>query len=147
MLMRFDPWREFDRLTRDLFNGSVRTSLPIDAYRRDDEFVIHFDLPGIDSDSIDLTVDENVLTVRAERRAETTEGVEVLVSERPQGTYVRRIFLGEAIDADKLSARYDNGVLTVVAPIPESAKPRKIEIAAGNRTPALQGKTSRAQSP
>ena len=144
MLMRFDPWREFDRLTRDLFNGSVRTSLPIDAYRKDDEFVIHFDLPGIDSDSIDLTVDENVLTVRAERRAETTEGVEVLVSERPQGTYVRRIFLGEAIDADKLSARYDNGVLTVVAPISESAKPRKIEIAAGNGTPALEAKTSRA---
>jgi HSP20 family protein len=144
MLMRFDPWREFDRLTRDLFNGSVRTSLPIDAYRKDDEFVIHFDLPGIDSDSIDLTVDENVLTVRAERRAETTEGVEVLVSERPQGTYVRRIFLGEVIDADKLSARYDNGVLTVVAPISESAKPRKIEIAAGNGTPALEAKTSRA---
>ena len=144
MLMRFDPWREFDRLTRDLFNGSVRTSLPIDAYRKDDEFVIHFDLPGIDSESIDLTVDENVLTVRAERRAETTEGVEVLVSERPQGTYVRRIFLGEVIDADKLSARYDNGVLTVVAPISESAKPRKIEIAAGNGTPALEAKTSRA---
>ena len=145
MLTRFDPWRELDLLTRDIFNGTrPDLGLPMDAYRRGDEFVVHFDLPGVDPDSIDLTVQDNYLTVRAERRNEPGDDVEVLVSERPSGTYVRRVFLGEALDIDKLEAHYDNGVLRVVVPVAESAKPRKVEITAGHKARELESESSAA---
>ena len=145
MLLRFDPWRDFDRLTDGLFTGtSARLGLPIDAYRRGDEFVVHFDLPGFDPDSIDLTVDDNYLTVKAERHFEPGEDTEVIVSERPQGRYVRRIFLGEALDVDKLEAHYDRGVLTVIVPVAESAKPRRIEIEAVDQPKALETEASAA---
>jgi HSP20 family protein len=139
MLMQFDPFRDVDRLTQEIL-GRTRTSpgMPMDAYRRGDEFVVSFDLPGFDSDSIDLTVEKNVLTVKAERRFNPGDGVEVLVSERPQGTFERRVFVGEALDLDRLQAHYENGVLSVVIPVAESAKPRKVEISEGSGRTAIE---------
>lgn len=129
MLMRTDPFREFDRLTQQLFSTTARpAAMPIDAYRRDDWFYVHFDLPGINPDNVDVTVERNVLTVRAERRGVMDEGVEMIAAERPQGTFTRQLFLGETLNTDKLEAEYDSGVLTVRIPVAEEAKPRKVEI-------------------
>ena len=133
MLMRTDPFRELDRLTQQAFGTRFRPSvMPIDAYRQGDEFVVDFDLPGVDPSSIDLTVEKNVLSVSAERRWEPAEEVQIVASERPQGTFNRQLFLGEGLDADKVEASYDNGVLSVTIPVAEQAKPRKVEIAAGD---------------
>ncbi len=132
MLMRFDPLRELDRLTQHAFGTVARPgAMPMDAYRRGEHFVVHFDLPGVDASSIDLTVEKNVVTVSAERQWEPAEGDEVLVSERPQGSFSRQLFLGESLDPDGIEAGYDNGVLTVTLPVAEQAKPRKVEIAPG----------------
>ena len=129
MLMRSDPFRELDRLTqRVLGNGASPAVMPMDAYRHGEQFVVHFDLPGVDASSIDLTVDKNVLTVSAQRRWQPAEGDQVLASERRQGSFTRQLFLGEALDAERIEARYDNGVLTVTVPVAEQAKPRKVEI-------------------
>lgn len=131
MLMRFDPFRELDRLTQAPWGGS-RPVMPMDAYRRNGDFVVHFDLPGIDPGTIDLTVEKNVLTVTAERRFAKQEGDEITVSERPQGRFSRQLFLGESLDPDHISANYDQGVLTLHIPIAERAKPRKVEISSGS---------------
>jgi HSP20 family protein len=131
MLMRFDPFRELDRLTQPPWAGS-RPVMPMDAYRRNGDFVVHFDLPGVDPNSIDLTVEKNVLTVAAERQFARKEGDEITVSERPQGRFNRQLFLGESLDADKITANYDQGVLTLHIPVAERAKPRKVEILAGS---------------
>lgn len=131
MLMRFDPFRELDRLTQSPWGGS-RPVMPMDAYRRNGNFVVHFDLPGVDPASIDLTVEKNVLTVTAERRFAKQEGDEITVSERPQGRFSRQLFLGESLDPDGISANYDQGVLTLQIPVAERAKPRKVEISAGS---------------
>ena len=130
MLMRFDPFRELDRLTQGW--GNRTAVMPIDAYRQGDRFVVHFDLPGVDASSIDLTVEKNVLTVSAERSWQWGEEHQVLVNERPQGSFSRQLFLGEALDADGIDASYENGVLTVTIPVAEAAKPRKVEITSGN---------------
>ena len=132
MLMRFDPFRQFDRLTSELWNTS-RSVMPMDAYRDGDSFVVHFDLPGVDADSIDLTVERNVLTVKAERHWAPGEGQEVLTTERPQGSFSRQLFLAETLDADHVEASYDAGVLTLRIPVAEKAKPRRVEIASGQR--------------
>lgn len=129
MLMRTDPFREIERMLDD--GRRTPRSFPMDAYRRGDEMVMAFDLPGLDADSIELTVERNVLTVKAERILRFEEGDEVAVSERPQGAFTRQVFLGETLDADRLRADYTNGVLTLRVPIAESAKPRRIEINAG----------------
>ncbi len=132
MLMRFDPLRELDRLTQHAFGTLARSAtVPMDAYRRGDQFVVHFDLPGVDATGIDLTVEKNVLTVSAQRQWEPGEGDEVLVSERPQGSFSRQLFLGESLDPDGIQASYDDGVLTVTVPVAEQAKPRKVEITPG----------------
>jgi HSP20 family protein len=129
MLMRTDPFRDFDRLTQQVFGTPARpAAMPIDAYRSGEEFVVHFDLPGIDPSSIDLTVEKNVLTVHAERRRAEAEGVEMLVAERPHGTFSRQLFLGETLDTDGIDARYGDGVLTLRIPIAERAKPRRVPI-------------------
>jgi HSP20 family protein len=136
MLMRTDPFRELDRLTQQMFGAATPgtwsrpTAMPMDAYRSGDEFVVHFDLPGVEPDAIDLGVERNVLTVKAERRPVATEGdVEMQVSERPLGVFSRQLFLGDALDADNIQASYNAGVLTLRLPIAEQAKPRKISIA------------------
>jgi HSP20 family protein len=142
MLMRFDPFRELDRLTSAPW-GNTRPVMPMDAYRRNGDFVVHFDLPGVDPSSIDLTVEKNVLTVTAERHFTRQEGDEITVSERPHGRFNRQLFLGESLDADQITANYDQGVLTLHIPVAERAKPRKVEISAG--TPeAVEVSTSAA---
>ncbi|HEY9378960.1 MAG TPA: Hsp20/alpha crystallin family protein [Jiangellaceae bacterium] len=129
MLMRTDPFREFDRLTQQLFNASQRpTAMPIDAYRKDDWFYVHFDLPGVRAEDVELTVERNVLTVRAERTGASDDGVELIAAERPQGTFTRQLFLGDTLNTDKLEADYNAGVLTVRIPVAEEAKPRRVEI-------------------
>lgn len=129
MLMRFDPFREMDRLVQG--SWVTRNAVPLDVYRRGEEFVVRVDLPGIDPSSIDLSVEKNVLTISAERSWAPSDGDEVLVSERPQGSFTRRLFLGEGLATEKIQAHSDNGVLTIVLPVAESAKPRKVEIAVG----------------
>jgi len=129
MLIRTDPFRELDRLTQQVFGTAARpAAMPMDAWQEDGEFVVAFDLPGISPDDVDLNVERNVLTVRAERRDATQTNVELVVSERPRGVFSRQVILGDTLDADKIRASYDLGVLTLRIPVAEQAKPRKIEI-------------------
>jgi HSP20 family protein len=134
MLMRTDPFRELDRFTQQLFgqNGtwSRPAVMPMDAYRQGEEFVVHFDLPGVDPSTVDLNVERNVLTVKAERTHSYGDDVELQVAERPRGVFSRQLFLGETLNTDNIQATYDAGVLTLRIPIAEKAKPRKIEISA-----------------
>ena len=126
MLMRTDPFRDLDRLTQQVFGTAARpTAMPMDAWRQNDTFVVEFDLPGIDANSIDLDVERNVLTVRADRPAR--EGIEELVAaERPRGVFSRQLILGDNLDTDKIVASYHAGVLRLEIPVAEKAKPRKI---------------------
>ncbi|MHB1597156.1 MAG: Hsp20/alpha crystallin family protein [Streptosporangiaceae bacterium] len=129
MLMRTDPFRELDRLTQQVFGTAARpAAMPMDAYRQGDSFYVKFDLPGIGLDSIDLTVEQNVLTVRAQRGLTVPDGSEMIVSERPAGTFTRQVFLGDTLDANDIKADYSAGVLTLSIPVHEAAKPRKVEI-------------------
>ena len=134
MLMRTDPFRELDRLTQQVFGNvagtwSRPTAMPMDAYRSGDEFVVAFDLPGVATDAIELDVERNVLTVKAERRPTAAgENVEFQVAERPLGAFSRQLFLGDTLDTDHIQASYEAGVLTLRIPIAEKAKPRKITI-------------------
>jgi HSP20 family protein len=132
-VLRFDPFRDFDRLAAEqMFSAGLRgapRSVPMDAYRRGDQFLIHVDLPGVDPDAIELTVEQNVLTIKAERRfVEPEEGDELIISERPQGTFTRQLMLGDSLDTDRLEADYDQGVLTLRIPVAEQAKPRRVQI-------------------
>lgn len=133
MLMRTDPFREIDRLTEQFFGTTARPAvMHLDAYRDGDFFYAAFDLPGVDPDSIDCTVERNVLTVRAERRRAGGDNVELVAAERPMGTFTRQLFLGDTLDTDKLEAGYENGVLTLRIPISERAKPRRIAVTAAS---------------
>jgi HSP20 family protein len=143
MLMRTDPFRDFDRLANAMFGTSTRPAvMPMDAFRDDSKFVIQLDLPGVDPDSIDLTVERNVLTVHAERKRPSDDDVERVVGERTYGTFSRQMFLGETLDVDELEADYTDGVLTVHIPVAEQAKPRRIEIARGEGARQLDEKIS-----
>jgi len=145
MLMRFDPFRELDRLTQQVIGTAARpAAMPMNASRQGDQFVVHFDLPGVDAASIDLTVEKNVLTVSAERQWQPAEGEQVVTLERPQGSFSRHLFLGEALDLDHIEASYDDGVLTVRVPVAEQAKPRKVEIGSGAGGKAQAIETSSA---
>ena len=137
MLMRTDPFRELDRLAEALGTPARPSAMPIDAYRSGDSFLVQFDLPGVQADAIDLTVERNVLTVHASRSRAAADGVEMIVAERPQGTFSRQLFLGETLDADHIEAEYANGVLTLRLPVADSAKPRKVSVKAteNGRTP------------
>ena len=135
MLMRFDPFRELDRLTSGALGQAARPSMSMDAYRRGNEFVVHFDLPGVDPTTIDLTVEKNVLTVAAERTFGRQEHDEIVVNERPQGRFTRQLFLGESLDSDAIKADYDYGVLTLHIPVAERAKPKKVEVTTGGDKP------------
>lgn len=134
MLMRFDPFRELDRMTQSLGSqaGATPRLMAMDAYREGDRFVVHLDLPGVDPNDIDLTVEKNVLTVSAERRWDTDDDQQIVVSERPQGTFSRQLFLGDSLDADRVEAVCESGVMTITIPVSEQAKPRRIEVASGN---------------
>ncbi|RSM63233.1 heat-shock protein Hsp20 [Amycolatopsis sp. WAC 01376] len=134
MLMRTDPFRELDRFAQQMFGAttpgtwSKPATMPMDAYRDGDEFVVCFDLPGVAADAIELDVERNVLTVKAERRPAPGKDVQMQVSERPLGVFSRQLFLGDALDTDRVAAGYEAGVLTLRIPIAEKAKPRRIEI-------------------
>jgi HSP20 family protein len=132
-LVRTDPFRDVDRLFQQLWgaqNGGGRTmAMPMDAYRKADSFLIRVDLPGVKSESVDLTVEENVLTIKAERTPPpVSDEIESVVSERPYGTFVRQVFLGTNLDTEHIRAEYEAGVLTLVIPVAEHAKPRRIEV-------------------
>jgi HSP20 family protein len=129
MLLRTtDPFRDFDRLTAQLLGTTNRPAvMPMDAWREGDQFVIELDLPGVARDSVDLDVERNVLTVRAERVARNGDW-EALASERPRGVFSRQLVLGDNLDLERIEATYDDGVLRLVIPVAEKAKPRKIEI-------------------
>lgn len=133
-LVRSDPFRDVDRLFQQLWdtrngNGSRSLAMPMDAYRKDDSFLIRLDLPGVAADAVDLTVEENVLTIKAERAAPpSSERVESVIAERPYGTFVRQVFLGTNLDTEHIQAEYEAGVLTLAIPVAEHAKPRRIEV-------------------
>lgn len=136
VLMRTDPFRELDRLSQQLLGTASRpTLMPMDAWRESDSFVIQFDLPGVEADSIDLDVERNVLTVRAER-PERRDGSELLAAERPRGVFSRQLVLGDNLDLERISAAYSDGVLRLTVPVAERAKPRKIsiDVTRGERT-------------
>ncbi|GAA2722314.1 MULTISPECIES: Hsp20/alpha crystallin family protein [Streptomyces] len=134
MLMRTDPFRELDRLTQQLLGTPAHpAAMPMDAFREGETFVVQLDLPGVDPESIDLDVERNVVTVRAERRPAAGEGVEMVVAERPVGTFSRQVFLGDTLDTERIEAHYDAGVLTLRIPVAEHAKPRKIAISGGSK--------------
>ena len=142
MLMRTDPFRELDRLAQQLSGASSPGTwsrpnpMPMDAYRAGDEYVVVFDLPGVPQDAIDLGVERNVLTVKAERRPlAVSEGVEMQVAERPLGVFSRQLFLGDTLDTERITAEYESGVLTVKIPVAAQAKPRKISIGGGDSEP------------
>jgi HSP20 family protein len=128
MLMRTDPFRDLDRLTQQVFGTAARPAMMMmDAWREKDSFVVEFDLPGIDVNSIDLDVERNVLTVRADRPAR--EGIEELIAaERPRGVFSRQLILGDNLDTEKIDASYKGGVLRLEIAVPEKAKPRKIAV-------------------
>lgn len=133
MLVRYDPFRDLDRKT------SRRQWMPMDAFRHDQSVELRFDLPGIEPTSLDVEVERNVLSVRAERFWTPAEGDEVLAQERPQGTVARQVMLGDALDTDRLEATYDAGVLSISIPVAEQAKARKVEIQQGSGQPLEVG--------
>ncbi len=133
MLMRTDPFRELDRITQQALgiNGTLArpSVMPMDAWRNGEVFLVEFDLPGVDPDTIDLDVEHNVVTVRAERPARASD-VELIAAERPRGIFSRQLILGDNLDTEHISASYDAGVLSLEVPVAEKAKPRKISIGA-----------------
>jgi HSP20 family protein len=134
MLLRFDPFRDFDRLTNEVF-GAARTPalMPMDCLRTDDRVLVRFDLPGIDTDSLEVTAENQTLTVKAERRRKDPQGATYLVSERPSGSYSRQLVLGDGLNTDEIKAEYRDGVLTLTIPVSERAKSRRIEITRGGQ--------------
>jgi HSP20 family protein len=131
MLMRTDPFRDLDRLTQQVFGALGTTArpsaMPMDAWREGDEFIVEFDLPGIDPNAVDLDVERNVLTVKAERPA-LSEDLDLVAAERPRGVFSRQLILGDNLDTANVAASYDAGVLQLRIPVAEQAKPRKISI-------------------
>jgi HSP20 family protein len=144
MLMRTDPFRELDRLTQQLLNTngtwSRPSAMPMDAYREGEEYVIAFDLPGVALDAIDIDVERNMLTVKAERRpVNKADDVQMELSERPLGVFSRQVVLADSLDTEHIKADYDAGVLTLRIPIAERAKPRKITIGGGSTRKEISG--------
>jgi HSP20 family protein len=135
MSISYDPFHRLDELRdRLLSGGRTPSSFPMDAYRHGDAFIVHMDLPGVGPETIDVAVENQVLTVGAERRFEPHEGDEFFVSERPQGRFSRQIRLGSTIDPDNIEASYEDGVLTLTLPVSERAKPRQIQVGRGGRS-------------
>jgi HSP20 family protein len=147
-LMRFDPFRDLDRLTEQLLAGGGRgapRSFPMDAYRRGDQFFVHLDLPGVDADSIELTAENNMLTVSADRQFQLEDGDQVLIRERPQGQFTRQLLLGESLNVDHIEANYENGVLMLSIPVAEQAKPRRIAVGSSGVQQTIEGTSHRQE--
>ena len=137
MLMRTDPFRDFDRFAQQVLGTAARPAvMPMDAWRDGDRFIVEFDLPGVDEDSLDLDVERNVLTVRA-ARPELNPDREMVSAERPRGVFSRQLFLGETLDTDKIEASYGGGVLRLTIPVAEKAKPRRIQITGDSEKAAI----------
>ncbi len=135
MLMRTDPFRDLDRLAQQVLGAGTTSRpavMPMDAWREGDTFVLEFDLPGVSSESIDIDVERNVLTIKAERPRRNGDW-EMLASERPVGHFSRQLVLGDNLDLERIDAAYDGGVLRLRVPVAEKAKPRKVEISVGSR--------------
>jgi HSP20 family protein len=133
MAMSFDPFTELDRLAGSLLATSQGPRfMPVDLYRDGDQYVLNADMPGIDPGSVDIDVDGQLLTIRAERSVSARGDVKWLSQERPHGSYLRQFSVGEGIDSEKITAHYDNGVLSLLIPVSERAKPRKIEVSTGD---------------
>jgi len=138
LLMRTDPFRELDRLAEQVFGTTTRPAyMPIDAWRDGDKFVVEFDLPGVKAEDVDLDVERNVLTVKAERPLTEPKDAEIIASERPHGVFSRQLVLGDNLDTDRVAAEYEAGVLRLTIPVSELAKPRKIEIATNGQRQAI----------
>lgn len=131
--MRYDPFSEFDRLWRHFEAAPGAGQMPMDAFAQGDEYILKFDLPGVAPDSVDITVENSVLTVTVERPSEDTEGANWMVRERPNGKHSRQVRLGDKLDSGSIEADYDHGVLTVRIPVREDAKPYKVNIGSGNK--------------
>jgi HSP20 family protein len=128
-LMRFDPFRELDRLADQAMAGArTARALPMEAFRRGDQFIVALDVPGVDPGDIDVTVERNVVEISARRQPLRQEGDEQIVDERPQGEFRRQLFLGDNLDPNNLNAHCDRGVLTLTIPVSEASKPRKVQI-------------------
>lgn len=130
-LLRFDPFRELDRLADQALSGAravTMRTMPMEALRRGDKFLVALDVPGLTPRDVDVTVEQNVIDITARRPAMREEGDEVIVDERPHGEFRRELFLGDNLDASKLTAEFDRGVLTLTIPVSEASKPRKVEI-------------------
>ena len=151
MLLRFDPFRDFDQMLDEMRELRARVptrsrSIPVDAYRHGDTFRLHFDVPGVDPETIALTVENDVLTVQAERAWKESEDDEVVIRERPQGVFRRELFLSESLDREHIEACYDNGVLTVTMPLVQQAKPKKIEITTGGEPKVIEATAAETPS-
>lgn len=136
MAMSFDPFSELDRIAQALTSsnrGGAPRFMPVDLFRDENQYVLSADLPGIDPGSVDIDVDGQLLTIRAERTPDTREGSRWLAQERPHGSYMRQFSLGEGVDVANISAVYDNGVLNVILPVSPKAKSRKIDVLSPTR--------------
>ena len=141
-MLRFDPFSDLDALTKGLLStgtGSSRAPrfMPMDLCKIDDHYVLTADLPGVDPGSVDVTVDNGMLTISAHRTARSDDSAQWLANERFFGSYRRQLSLGEGIDTSAIAATYENGVLTVTIPMVERAKPRRIEVAHGGEQKSI----------
>ncbi len=147
MLLQFDPFREMDRFAEQAFGRTAVPAMPMDAVRRGETVHVFLDLPGVDPSSIDLEVERNVLTVKAERRWSREEGDQVLASERRQGSFLRRLLLGDTLDGERVEADYRDGVLAITIPVAEAAKPRKVAVGHGDGSgTAIEAESSDAKA-
>ncbi|KAD3720656.1 Hsp20/alpha crystallin family protein [Arthrobacter yangruifuii] len=142
MAMKFDPFQELDRMTQALRGEGTLRAMPMDLYRQGDQYILAADLPGIDPGSIDIDVDGQLLTIRAQRTLLNADGVKWLTRERESGSFLRQLNLGQGIDTEKISAQYENGVLSVIIPVVERAKPRKIAVQTSTDDAAVVGEAS-----
>ena len=142
MLMRTDPFRELDRLSQQVLGNPGTAArpavMPMDAWRAGDEFVVEFDLPGVKAQDVNLDVERNVLTIKAERPGSNGGDTEILAAERPRGVFSRQLVLGDNLDTDRVQAEYEAGVLRLTIPVSEQAKPRRIEIASNGQRQAIR---------
>jgi HSP20 family protein len=135
-LMRFDPFRELDRLAEQTMSVGARAvhSMPMEALRRGDEFIVYLDVPGVGPDDVDVTVERNVVSIRVRRLPARQEGDEVIIDERPHGEFARQLFLGDNLDADRLNADVRDGVLVLTIPVSEASKPRRVALGSADRS-------------
>jgi HSP20 family protein len=145
-----DPFRQMDRLTSQLLSGTrTPMGMPMDVWQTDDGFHVCLDLPGVDPDSVDITTERNTLTIKAERRAEYEDGQNVLIAERPQGTFTRQLQLGDTVDTENIQASYSDGVLHLTLPMTQAAQPRRVQVrteGSGKRQITVEGETEESAS-